>query len=284
MVSVDLFGMVSQSRRCRVTVEADYLRIQTPYNPGFVAHIKALPGSERKFDGATKTWLVTANNYALVRDLIRADYGEDIGEMAMVITAPKLEIRLLDLWYLGQCKFRGGDYNEAYGMCRSGEWIFAFPEPVLREWFEGGLNDQVTTANTLYGVLGVSRNVDGNTLKSAYRRAARQWHPDVCTEPGTQDMFLKIQHAYDVLSNPNSRARYDAGLALEASLGYKQLNNDAVYRSPLRCGYVLAEGINRLGRFAVSKILKWEDVVNEQGQTLVVSWPVSAKKFLERWV
>lgn len=288
MVTVDLFGnqTVSQSRKCRVTVEADYLRIQTPYNPGFVAHIKALPAGERKFDGATKTWLVTASNYALVRDLIRADYGEDIGEMPAQVTAPKTEIKLLDLWYLGQCKPRGGDYNEAYGMSRSGDWIFAFPEPVLRDWFEG-FRDAPMTAATLYGLLGAARNADLETLKSAYRRAARQWHPDVCKEPNAQDMFMQIQYAYDVLSDPGKRARYDAGLVLEATLGHNR--SDVIdlfanmYRAPLRCGYVLAEGINRLGRFTVSKIMKWEDVVNEHGQVLVVSWPFGSDKPLERW-
>lgn len=40
------------------------------------------------------------------------------------------------------------------------------------------------------------------------------------------------------------------------------------YSPPLRCGYVMAEGVDRLGRFVVSKILEWQDITNEQGEVL----------------
>ena len=60
-----------------------------------------------------------------------------------------------------------------------------------------------------YELLGVARNADGDTLKRAYRRLARQYHPDVNKDPGAEDRFKEIGRAYEVLSDPQTRARYD---------------------------------------------------------------------------
>ena len=60
-----------------------------------------------------------------------------------------------------------------------------------------------------YDLLNVSRDADPDTLKRAYRRLARQYHPDVNKEPGAGERFKEIGRAYEVLSNPEQRARYD---------------------------------------------------------------------------
>jgi len=60
-----------------------------------------------------------------------------------------------------------------------------------------------------YQLLGVSRNADADTLKRAYRKLARQYHPDVNKEPGAEDKFKEIGRAYEVLADPDTRARYD---------------------------------------------------------------------------
>ncbi len=60
-----------------------------------------------------------------------------------------------------------------------------------------------------YELLGVSRDADGDTLKRAYRRLARQYHPDINKEPGAEDRFKEIGRAYEVLGDPQTRARYD---------------------------------------------------------------------------
>jgi molecular chaperone DnaJ len=60
-----------------------------------------------------------------------------------------------------------------------------------------------------YELLGVSRDADADTLKRAYRRLARQFHPDVNKDPGAEDRFKEIGRAYEVLSDPQTRARYD---------------------------------------------------------------------------
>lgn len=60
-----------------------------------------------------------------------------------------------------------------------------------------------------YDLLGVSKDADGETLKRAYRRLARQYHPDINKDPGAEDRFKEIGRAYEVLSDPQTRGRYD---------------------------------------------------------------------------
>ncbi len=60
-----------------------------------------------------------------------------------------------------------------------------------------------------YDLLGVGRDADNDTLKRAYRRLARQYHPDINKEPGAEDRFKEIGRAYEVLGDPQKRARYD---------------------------------------------------------------------------
>jgi len=81
-------------------------------------------------------------------------------------------------------------------------------------------------AGDYYQILGVSRDVDKDELKRAYRRLARQYHPDVNKEAGAEDKFKEINRAYEVLSEPETRARYDrfgeAGVGSAAgSSGYE---------------------------------------------------------------
>ncbi len=60
-----------------------------------------------------------------------------------------------------------------------------------------------------YQILGVSRDADSETLKRAYRKLARQYHPDINKEPGAEDKFKEIGKAYEALADPETRARYD---------------------------------------------------------------------------
>ena len=63
----------------------------------------------------------------------------------------------------------------------------------------------------LYRLLGVPRDADADTIKKAYRRLARQLHPDVNPDPQTQERFKEVTLAYEVLSDPQKRAAYDRG-------------------------------------------------------------------------
>ncbi|MDX1433988.1 MAG: DnaJ C-terminal domain-containing protein [Gammaproteobacteria bacterium] len=60
-----------------------------------------------------------------------------------------------------------------------------------------------------YRVLGVERGADSDTVKKAYRRLARKYHPDVSTEPDAEARFKEIGEAYEVLRDPKKRAAYD---------------------------------------------------------------------------
>jgi molecular chaperone DnaJ len=60
-----------------------------------------------------------------------------------------------------------------------------------------------------YEILGVERSASKDDLKKAYRRKARQYHPDVNSEEGADELFKEVNEAYEVLSNESSRAAYD---------------------------------------------------------------------------
>ena len=60
-----------------------------------------------------------------------------------------------------------------------------------------------------YKILGVERSVTAAELKTAYRRLARKFHPDVSKEPNAEARFKEVQEAYEVLKDPEKRAAYD---------------------------------------------------------------------------
>ena len=66
-----------------------------------------------------------------------------------------------------------------------------------REWFE----------KDYYGVLGVASTASDKEVTKAYRKLAKQYHPDA--NPGSEDRFKEISAAYDVLGDPDRRKEYD---------------------------------------------------------------------------
>ena len=60
-----------------------------------------------------------------------------------------------------------------------------------------------------YAVLGVARSADADAIQRAYRMLARKHHPDIDKSAGATKRFQELQEAYEVLKDPEKRARYD---------------------------------------------------------------------------
>jgi len=65
------------------------------------------------------------------------------------------------------------------------------------------------TRRDYYEVLGIARGAGPDEVKRAYRRLARQYHPDVNAEAGAEENFKEVNEAYEVLSDDDKRAAYD---------------------------------------------------------------------------
>jgi hypothetical protein len=268
---------------CTVRIEDNSLVFSSPYDPALVAELKSsVPPTDRKWDTVRKVWIVAPQHAARIAELSKKYFGDtpDI-QTTLFNTGTSVIEKTFVVKYIGACKDRGGE-RTAFGWV-DGEWSVIFPEPVLREWFD--MSSQPDEAQTLYQVLAVKKSASTAEIKTAFRRLAKQWHPDVCKEPNAAEQFKRIGEAYAILSDPNKRARYDAGLALEATLNQRQSRTAifAEWRPPLRCGVIAVRGEYRIGRFVVQKILSWQDII-ENGKTLVVSWPAGSDHFVENWV
>ncbi|MEY4412559.1 MAG: hypothetical protein RL560_818, partial [Actinomycetota bacterium] len=62
-----------------------------------------------------------------------------------------------------------------------------------------------------YDLLGIDRGATQDDIKKAYRKIARELHPDVNPDPEVQNKFKEVTAAYDVLSDPQKRQQYDMG-------------------------------------------------------------------------
>jgi molecular chaperone DnaJ len=71
-----------------------------------------------------------------------------------------------------------------------------------------------------YEVLGVPRNASDGEIKREFRRLAKLYHPDRNKEPGAEDKFKEINEAYQVLSDPEKRSRYDRYGRVDVAEGF----------------------------------------------------------------
>src|SRR4051794_5149945 len=66
-------------------------------------------------------------------------------------------------------------------------------------------------AKDYYAILGVPRAADNDQIKKAYRKLARELHPDLNPSPEAQERFKEVTAAYEVLSDPQKREIVDLG-------------------------------------------------------------------------
>jgi len=71
-----------------------------------------------------------------------------------------------------------------------------------------------------YEILGVARDADADMIKKAFRRRARECHPDINKAPDAEEQFKKVNEAYDVLSDPDKRRQYDQFGTVGGNGGY----------------------------------------------------------------
>src|SRR6266545_947749 len=71
-----------------------------------------------------------------------------------------------------------------------------------------------------YAILGVARDASDDQIRSAYRKLARQYHPDVNSDDGASARFREVTEAYEVLSDPQRRQRYDMFGSAEGAAGF----------------------------------------------------------------
>lgn len=95
---------------------------------------------------------------------------------------------------------------------------------------------QLATA-TNYAILGIERSAPLATIRKAYYRLSKQWHPDKHSGQGKDaqaraiSMFGRVSHAYEILSNPAARAAYDASIGPEVETRRKTRSGQHTARS-----------------------------------------------------
>lgn len=253
-----------------VTADGGAFAVRTPYNANFVAELKVqIPASDRKWDNARKIWLVAKDQKELLKQIIDQNYSCNV-EMPEIIggnSQDSFEI-IFRAEYVANCK------SDASSVYSSGGWNAKIPENVLRKFFKQTKENE----GNLYGLLSVDQNATELEIKKAYKRAARQWHPDVCREQNAREMFEKIKGAYDVLVNTESRNKYNAGLFFEKMARFAGGNHrsstylKATFTPTLRCGDLKVIAKKQLGLLIVEEILEWNDITDEFGRTMVSFW------------
>lgn len=276
----------------RLSINGSSIAVETPFDRDFVDSLKMIvPYSDRKWDSKQKLWLISPSYGPAVANLIQGHFGETVTVPTITQTSTTV-MRMVQLMYLGRTKERQPGIWTATGYA-DGAWSLSFPEKVLKHWF--GLDGLEPDApppppDSLYAVLGIKQFSELHTIKAAYKRLAKVTHPDVCGEPDAADRFRALQHAYDVLKDDKQRRKYDVGLVLEQRAAQTQPVRashslyEGDYRAPLACGLLFVEGIERLSVLEVTKIHRWDDIVNLQGQTMVSFWPVGGENFEVRWI
>jgi hypothetical protein len=273
----------------KVTVSiagADYA-VRFNYDKNLVTALQAaVDRSERAWHKTEKVWLVSPEEIETAIKAMQPHTSQTITLPQVKPATPEVVEKTFQVDYIGATQDRG-KRKSAYGSI-NGDWSAEFSEEVLKRFFEGEAAPQSSTGlQTLYQVLCIVESSTAEQIKSAYRRLARQWHPDICSEPDAQERFMGIDNAYKTLSNPEMKKRYDAGLYFERQDRQPQQSHRSYrfdsYRPPLRCGLITARGTVRLMRFLVSEILKWEDVTRD-GLVMTSSWPKGAETFLIQWI
>lgn len=201
----------------------------------------------------------------------------------------------LDLRYIGNPKEREGVMVSLAQV--EGGWNVAIPQDVQKVFWQKRNGERLLLRRAgqpvgqgYYALLGVGNQATESEIKTAYRRLAFQAHPD---RGGDADEFRKIQSAYETLSDPSRRRKYD--MLLQMTSGQERqgvwYNVVAVplglmsdFRSPYKYGQLRVKGRGRVeARFDVEEILDWAILVRP-GQIMEARWDVFAERMNQVFV
>ncbi|KAJ8765605.1 hypothetical protein K2173_014727 [Erythroxylum novogranatense] len=112
-----------------------------------------------------------------------------------------------------------------------------------------------------YSVLGVSKNASKSEIKSAYRKLARNYHPDVNKDAGAEQKFKEISNAYEVLSDDEKRSVYDkyGEAGLKGGMGMGDFSNPFDLFESLFEGMGGMGGMGMGGRASRSRAVDGQD-------------------------
>lgn len=269
-----------------ITVEGSSYAVRFSYDADVIAKLKTVNPAKKQWDAIGKRWLVAPDAIEIVAGFLQERFG-DVTIPQMPTTVPQTVRRIVKLEYLGMCKQRGEAEPTAMG-CSEGQWRVVVPQSVLETFF-GNAAKQEDGRQTHYQVLCVIEKASPQEIKSAHRRLARSFHPDVNKEDGARERFEQVQAAYELLSDPIQRKKYDCGLYFERQSNQSVSNRSLAnylqgYAPPIRCGILKVEGVIELARLRVSKIVEWNDILDSHGRVLVTTWPAGAKEFQSIWL
>src|SRR3989304_6884212 len=90
--------------------------------------------------------------------------------------------------------------------------------------------------DNFYARLGLHKTASGEEIQTAYRLAARKYHPDTNPNSGAKELFLLVQEAYNILSDPDQRRAYDTTLPAELDESPPLMVNTLYSRSQITPG------------------------------------------------
>ena len=272
-------------------------KFRSSYDSGLVGGLKQrIPANGRKpkyANGKFDCWLISPQYGEILVDICKDNLDVDL-QLPQAKTKRVIEQRIIRVEYVGAVKDRGNGDMVAYGAVAANsftynpslDWSIAFPELVLKEWFTGEKTTHTRPQpTTYYTLLAIKQSASGSEIKSAWRKQMKRYHPDVNSDEDAHEMTMKVNKAYKALSNPQSRKKYDLGLKMVANVGVKANTKQSQFgwQPPIRCGLILCEGYEHVGRFNVEKIMQWIDIV-ENGKSLVSSWDKATNSLRREWI
>ena len=192
-----------------------------PYNEPLKEELKNnIPVYGRKWEAANQHWLVNREFYPVLERLVSKYFSTTLPQRSH---DPKLSMMAeveFDLVYLAKLKFHPGTSEKMASGMVAKQWMLAFSENVLKDYFIPGFQDpnkqdREMKPATLYDTFSVGSKATEAEIKKAYRQLALIYHPDKNDDPDAHEQFLGITRAYEVLGDKRNRKRYDASLAFK---------------------------------------------------------------------